>query len=458
MEWLNEPSSWQRTGDVISVSADPGTDFWRETGYGYIRDSGHVYGELLGGDLDVSVRVRGTFAAQYDQAGIMLRVDARLWLKTGMEFFEGHARLSTVLTLGKSSWMVTDLPEGTDEIRLRASRRGDAVEIRYMVGDGPAELAALLFLPAGREVLAGIMCAAPEGPGFRVTFSDLRIDDREWPEDGEDQAAPGWVAEAEPEDATEDQLGWAYQPAEDAGLAWQDDAPHGTEKGWAAGPAGDAGQEEPVEEPSFSAGAQEPDFAGAQEPDLGTGEYEPPFAVGAAAGSATLDTREPGEDDPDGGELDTVEPGWDDPSADEQESPGPRDAGPQPEEHAILDAHPGPSDPAADWDRLAAFARVRPWTPEPASDVGDSWPGPPLARAEPAQDWAVAAPRPQSADGADGHREELPESIADDETNPELPAAEPRGRWKSPRKKAPADFPAPVDPADEWISLLTADE
>ena len=37
MEWLNEPASWQRTGDVLRVSVDPGTDFWRETGYGYIR-------------------------------------------------------------------------------------------------------------------------------------------------------------------------------------------------------------------------------------------------------------------------------------------------------------------------------------------------------------------------------------------------------------------------------------
>ena len=135
MEWLNEPASWQRTGDVLTVSVDPSTDFWRETGYGYIRDSGHVYGEVLAGDLDVSVRMRYTLGVQYDQAGVMLRADERTWLKTGVEFFEGRARLSTVLTLGRSSWMVTDLPEGTDEIVLRVSRRGDAVEVRYVIED-----------------------------------------------------------------------------------------------------------------------------------------------------------------------------------------------------------------------------------------------------------------------------------------------------------------------------------
>ncbi len=224
MEWLNEPASWQRTGDVLTVSVDPSTDFWRETGYGYIRDSGHVYGEVLAGDLDVSVRMRCTLGIQYDQAGVMLRADERTWLKTGVEFFEGRARLSTVLTLGRSSWMVTDLPAGTDEIVLRVSRRGDAVEVRYVIEDGPAELAALVFMPPGREVLAGVMAAAPEGPGFRVTFHDLRITERDWSGAAGDD--PAW---------SDDQAGWSG----DAAPAW---SPADGEAGW---PAPETGEDAP---------------------------------------------------------------------------------------------------------------------------------------------------------------------------------------------------------------------
>jgi regulation of enolase protein 1 (concanavalin A-like superfamily) len=70
---------------------------------------------------------------------------------------------------------VADLPEGTDDISLRVSRRNDAVEIRYSTGDGPPELAALVFLPPDRELLTGVMCAAPDGPGFSVSFHELRI-------------------------------------------------------------------------------------------------------------------------------------------------------------------------------------------------------------------------------------------------------------------------------------------
>jgi regulation of enolase protein 1 (concanavalin A-like superfamily) len=54
MHWLNEPRSWQRTGGVLQVEADPGTDFWRVTSYGYVRDTGHLYSELITGDLDVT--------------------------------------------------------------------------------------------------------------------------------------------------------------------------------------------------------------------------------------------------------------------------------------------------------------------------------------------------------------------------------------------------------------------
>jgi len=80
-----------------------------------------------------------------------------------------------------SSWAIADLPPGSSDIRLAVTRRGDAVEVRYSTvpaADAPAQdftLAALAYLPPGREVLAGVMCAAPEGGGFPVTFRGLTI-------------------------------------------------------------------------------------------------------------------------------------------------------------------------------------------------------------------------------------------------------------------------------------------
>ncbi len=175
MQWLNEPTQWSEQGSTLVVSADAGTDFWRTTGYGYIRDNGHLYGQRLGGDFDLSMRIRGSYAAQYDQAGAMVRVDERRWLKTGIEYVDGRPRFSTVITLEHSSWAVADLPGDIRELRLLVTRRREAVEVRYCVDGGQRELAALVYLPPGEQVLAGAMCAAPEGVGFRVEFDDLTI-------------------------------------------------------------------------------------------------------------------------------------------------------------------------------------------------------------------------------------------------------------------------------------------
>jgi len=175
VQWLNEPARWSEQAGALVVTADPGTDFWRTTGYGYIRDNGHLYGEQLGGDFELSVRVRGSYAAQYDQAGAMVRVDDRRWLKTGIEYVDGRQRFSTVITLEHSSWAVADLPREPVELGLLVTRRGDAVEVRYRLDGGESTLAALAYLPPGERVVAGVMCAAPEGSGFQVAFHDLTI-------------------------------------------------------------------------------------------------------------------------------------------------------------------------------------------------------------------------------------------------------------------------------------------
>lgn len=175
MEWLNEPARWSRDGAVLTVTADGRTDFWRTTGYGFVRDNGHLYGQRLGGDFVLSVRVAGAYGTQYDQAGVMVRVDEQRWLKTGIEFVDGRPRFSTVLTAEFSSWSVGDLPANLAELTLRVTRRGDAVEVHYGADGAEPQLGSLVYLPPGTEVLAGPMVAAPDGDGFEATFRDLVI-------------------------------------------------------------------------------------------------------------------------------------------------------------------------------------------------------------------------------------------------------------------------------------------
>ena len=175
MEWINEPAHWSAADGIMTVTADAGTDFWRTTHYGYVRDSGHVYGEHVDGDFDMTMTVRGAYADQYDQAGAMVRVDEHHWLKTGIEYVDGRTRFSTVITLEYSSWMVADLPAGAADLSLWLARRGNAVEIRFGVDGGAPDLAGVVYLPPGTAAFAGAMCAAPDGRGFQASFHDLAI-------------------------------------------------------------------------------------------------------------------------------------------------------------------------------------------------------------------------------------------------------------------------------------------
>jgi regulation of enolase protein 1 (concanavalin A-like superfamily) len=169
VRWLNEPVEWAHVGGELSVDVEPETDFWRTTHYGFIRDSGHFAFETL--EDEVALRFRGDFAAQYDQAGLMLRVDAEHWIKAGIELADGRAWLSVVVTNGVSDWSRQPAPQPDADgwWDIHAVREGDAVQLSS--GGLPIRLAPL---PEGVPVVAGPMCAAPQGPGFTARFRNIK--------------------------------------------------------------------------------------------------------------------------------------------------------------------------------------------------------------------------------------------------------------------------------------------
>ena len=175
MWWLNEPAQWSLRDGVLDVAAERGTDFWRVTGYGFIRDGGHVYGRTIQGDTDISVRLRGQFRHQYDQAGLMLYVDESTWIKAGVEYVDGRLHLSTVVTRDFSDWSMTEAPDGVEDVWLRLTRRAEAVEVHFSADGEDYRQLRLGYLPPDRAALAGVMCAAPEGEGFAVSFHGLTV-------------------------------------------------------------------------------------------------------------------------------------------------------------------------------------------------------------------------------------------------------------------------------------------
>jgi regulation of enolase protein 1 (concanavalin A-like superfamily) len=86
MDWLNPPPEWGEERGVLTVMTGDRTDFWRKTHYGFVRDDGHFRHVAAPADFSAAVTFRGDYHALYDQAGIMLRLDERNWIKAGIEF------------------------------------------------------------------------------------------------------------------------------------------------------------------------------------------------------------------------------------------------------------------------------------------------------------------------------------------------------------------------------------
>lgn len=104
MSWMKEPASLKVSGTQLLVHSRPKTDFWRKTFYGYVTDNGHFFHLQASGDFAFLARVNGQYAAFYDQAGLMVRLDAENWMKCGAEFLDGRRHASVVFTRDFSDW------------------------------------------------------------------------------------------------------------------------------------------------------------------------------------------------------------------------------------------------------------------------------------------------------------------------------------------------------------------
>jgi hypothetical protein len=175
MTWMNEPASWKRVGNKLIVHPRPKTDFWRKTFTGYVTDNGHFLHLTASGEFSFQAQVNGQYAAQYDQAGLMVRLDAENWMKCGTEFFDGYRHASVVFTRDFSDWSTMKDLSDTAPVWWRTVRHRNSIEV-YCSLDGQnfTMIRSGYFAPSAKAEV-GIMCAAPEGNGFECEFDNLKL-------------------------------------------------------------------------------------------------------------------------------------------------------------------------------------------------------------------------------------------------------------------------------------------
>ncbi len=175
-KWLNKPSLCQRfSDDSLEIFTDVQTDFWRETHYGFIRDSGHFLGFETAGGFTAQVRINADFRELYDQAGIMVRLDEKTWLKAGIEYNDGMPMISSVLTQGKSDWAPGSFSGDPKDFWLRVTVSDGVLRLQYSTDGLTWPLLRLAPFPEADSYTVGPMCCTPQRQGLRVKFCEWSL-------------------------------------------------------------------------------------------------------------------------------------------------------------------------------------------------------------------------------------------------------------------------------------------
>ncbi|PDV86526.1 regulation of enolase 1 [Rhizobium sp. H4] len=174
-KWLNEPESWQVDATGLTLTTGEKTDFWRETYYGFTRDSGHFLAFPTAESFTAQIRVQGEFRTLYDQAGLMVRLDEKRWVKTGVEFTDGEAFLSTVVTDGKSDWSVSQPFRQLEDFHIRVTLANGALRIQASRDGNSWPLLRLAPFPIADGYEVGPMACTPERSGLSVRFLAFSI-------------------------------------------------------------------------------------------------------------------------------------------------------------------------------------------------------------------------------------------------------------------------------------------
>eukprot|EP01113_Clastostelium_recurvatum_P048470 TRINITY_DN8834_c0_g1_i1.p1 TRINITY_DN8834_c0_g1~~TRINITY_DN8834_c0_g1_i1.p1 ORF type:complete len:289 (+),score=65.21 TRINITY_DN8834_c0_g1_i1:83-868(+) len=143
LKWMNEPTNHKishndgedKTQHSLTVYTNANTDFWQKTHYGFRVDNGHLLYAEVEGDFIATTRMRWEPRNQYDQAGLMVRIDETSWLKTSVEYEipPETCKLGAVCTnMGYSDWSTQKFDSDHRQLVLRIRREGTDYFVEYL--------------------------------------------------------------------------------------------------------------------------------------------------------------------------------------------------------------------------------------------------------------------------------------------------------------------------------------
>jgi len=169
--WLNPPVNALQVGSELKVSTVHESDFWRNTSYGFVHDSGHALLTDFPANSSMEVTFLLDYVGQFDQAGIILHSNSQHWIKAGVESADGQPQVGAVVTSINSDWSLAPVSQWMGKyVTVRASRTADALTIRARCGEDD-QLIRLAPIDASLSWRGGPHCASPISESLEITFT-----------------------------------------------------------------------------------------------------------------------------------------------------------------------------------------------------------------------------------------------------------------------------------------------
>ncbi len=174
LSWLNEPREWNVDDGVLTITAEPQTDFFQGLEE-FNNDSACLLFRRVSGDFTLRALVEADNREFADAACLTVRGDATQWAKVCLERSPiGDLNVVSVVTDGTSDDSTGELL--TEPRRhFRISRKGNEFAIHHS-GDGRLwRFARFFFLDVPETVSVGVHAQAPFGDAAIGTFSEIEL-------------------------------------------------------------------------------------------------------------------------------------------------------------------------------------------------------------------------------------------------------------------------------------------
>ena len=177
-QWLNEPKEFSIEKDRIKITTKNETDFWQRTHYGFRRDDGHFFYKKITGDFIIQANFKYFPNTQYDQCGLLIRLNEDNWIKTSVEFEnEVFSHLGSVVTnFGYSDWSTQEIPAKINEVIFEIKRNSNDFIINFSFDNKKFQQVRIAHLHLAQdELMVGIYSCSPKREGFECEISNLKI-------------------------------------------------------------------------------------------------------------------------------------------------------------------------------------------------------------------------------------------------------------------------------------------